>query len=444
MTPARQAAFNVLLRVERESSYAVELLHSSLVERLSPVDRNLAQEIVLGVLRWQSWLDASFAGLVIKSLRKLDLEVRIALRMGAYQLAFLDRIPRHAIVDETVELVKRAKKSSAAGMVNAVMRKLAMQRHGLASGGKGLAFDYAHPQWLVERWVAQFGREKTQAICAYDQQVPATALRITAPVQEDELRADGVHLASGALMQNARIVTSGDVTNTKPFRNGQIAVQDEGSQLVAALVGEGQRILDCCAAPGGKTAAIALAQPEARIFATDIHPHRANVLRKLASQPNVHVFAADARQLPFTADFDRILTDVPCSGTGTLARNPEIKWRLKPEDLADLQARQIAILNSALQHVAPGGRLVYSSCSLEAEENEDVIDAVLKTAGEFQILPVREELLRLKNSGALVWADIESLLSGNFLRTIPGVHPCDGFFAAVIQRTTKDTKGYYE
>ena len=437
---AREAAFTILLRVERESSYAVELLHSSLVEGLSLVDRNLAQEIVMGVLRWQSLLDESFAGLLQKPLSKLDLEVAIALRMASYQLAFLDRIPAHAIVNETVELVKKSGKRSASGLVNAVTRKLAAQRDTLLTKGSGLAHDFAHPQWLVERWVAQFGREKTHAICAYDQQVPATALRITAPEQEDALRGEGVHLAPGALMKNARIVTSGDVTNTKLLAGGQIAIQDEGSQLVAALVGEGSRILDCCAAPGGKTAAIAMAQPHSRIFATDIHPHRARVLRKIASQPNVHVLAADARQLPFTADFDRILVDVPCSGTGTLARNPEIKWRLKPEDLTDLQARQIAILTSAQQHVEPGGRIVYSSCSLEAEENEEVINAVLKTASEFQILPMRQELLRLKNSGALAWPETETLLSGNFLRTIPGVHPCDGFFAAVIQRTTKDTK----
>ncbi|HEY6970330.1 MAG TPA: 16S rRNA (cytosine(967)-C(5))-methyltransferase RsmB [Candidatus Angelobacter sp.] len=444
MTPARKAAFLVLLRVKRESSFAVELLHSPLLEGLSPVDRNLAQEIVLGVLRWQSLLDESFAALLQKPLSRLDPEVVIALRMASYQLAFLDRIPAHAIVNETVELIKKSGKRSASGLVNAVTRKLAALRNTLPMKERGLAHDFAHPQWLVERWVAQFGHDKTHAICAYDQQVPATALRITAPEQEDELRSAGVHLAPGTLMKNARIVTSGDVTRTRLFSSGQIAIQDEGSQLVAALVGAGQRILDCCAAPGGKTAAIAMAQPHSRIFATDIHAHRARVLRKIASQPNVHVFAADARQLPFVADFDRILADVPCSGTGTLARNPEIKWRLKPEDLADLQARQIAILTSALQHVAPGGRIVYSSCSLEAEENKDVIEKALKNCSEFQIVPMREELAKLKNSGALVWPDVETLLSGNFLRTLPGVHPCDGFFAAVIERTTKDTKGYYE
>ena len=440
MTPSRKAAFEILLRVERESSYAVELLHSSLLENLSPVDRNLAQEIVMGVLRWRSLLDVSFANLIGMPSAKLDLEVLTALRMASYQLAFLTRIPAHAIVNETVELIKTSRKRSASGLVNAVTRKLASRRHDLITKREDLAHDFAHPSWLVERWTAQFGRENTERICAYDQQVPATALRLTDARQENELRAEGIQLAPGSLMKNARIATSGDVTRTRLFRGGQIAIQDEGSQLVAALVGEGRRILDCCAAPGSKTAAMAAALPEAEIFATDIHPHRANVLRKLAAQPNVHVFAADALELPFAGDFDRVLADVPCSGTGTLARNPEIKWRLKPEDLADLQTRQIAILTAALKHVAPGGRLVYSTCSLETEENEGVIDAVMKSSGDFKIMPMGEELLRLKNSGLLVWPDIETLVSGNFLRTLPGVHPCDGFFAAIVQRTTKDTK----
>src|SRR5205823_2545823 len=157
--------FKVLLRVEKESAYAVELLHSGLLERLSDIDRNLATDIVMGVLRWRSSLDESFSGLIRQNLTKLDLEVLTALRMGAYQLALLDRMPGRAIVDETVELVKSARKKSAAGLVNAVMRKLEPQRRGLISSGKGLAHDYAHPQWLVERWVTFFGQQKTENIC---------------------------------------------------------------------------------------------------------------------------------------------------------------------------------------------------------------------------------------------------------------------------------------
>lgn len=440
MTPARKAAFTLLLRVERESAYAIELLHSSLLDGLSPIDRNLVQEIVMGVLRWQSRLDASFAGLAAKSLKKLDPEVLIALRMGTFQLAFLNRMPGHAIVHETVELVKKSGKRSAAGLVNAILRKLEPQRQHLMAGGKGLAEDYAHPLWLVEKWVAEFGAERAEKICRYDQKVPPTALRITNEADEEQLGPEGLQIAPGALMKSARIVKSGDVTKSKVFRSGRIAIQDEGSQLVAELVGEGKRILDCCAAPGGKTAALAMAFPEAEIFATDVHPHRARLLRQMAAQDNVHVFTADAQQLPFGADFDRVLADVPCSGTGTLARNPEIKWRLKLKDIHDLHKRQVAILRAALTHVAPGGRLVYSSCSLETEEDERVIETVMRERDDFEIVPVREELLRLQSAGALVWQDIDALVCGNFLRTLPGVHPCDGFFAAMLGRTTKDTK----
>ncbi|MGZ4900540.1 MAG: hypothetical protein ACXV8X_12855, partial [Candidatus Angelobacter sp.] len=153
-----------------------------------------------------------------------------------------------------------------------------------------------------------------------------------------------------------------------------------------------------------------------------------------APQQNVEIVTADALALPYGPEFDRVLADVPCSGTGTLARNPEIKWKLKPEDLLDLQSRQIAILRAAMGHVSPGGRLVYSTCSLEPDENEQVIAACLPAASEYKIIPVRTELQRLLESGELVWKNIDELISGDFLRTIPGVHPCDGFFAAILER----------
>ncbi|HYK49500.1 MAG TPA: RsmB/NOP family class I SAM-dependent RNA methyltransferase [Terriglobales bacterium] len=169
-------------------------------------------------------------------------------------------------------------------------------------------------------------------------------------------------------------------------------------------------------------------------MAADLYPHRARLLRELAKAPNIAVLTADARRLPFPAAFDRILADVPCSGTGTLARNPEIKWRLRPDDLIDLQSRQIAILKSAVAHLAPGGRLVYSTCSLEREENEAIVETVLAESRDFKLMDCRPELEQLQNSGELAWKDIDSLLSGSYLRTLPGTHPCDGFFAAIIER----------
>jgi 16S rRNA (cytosine967-C5)-methyltransferase len=174
--------------------------------------------------------------------------------------------------------------------------------------------------------------------------------------------------------------------------------------------------------------------PEAEIFAAELHPHRARLLRRMAPQTNVNVVTADALALPFAAEFDRVLADVPCSGTGTLARNPEIKWRLRPDDLRDLQSRQKAILSAAMRHVAHGGRVVYSTCSLEPEENEQVVVPCLRENPEFMALSALEELRRLKQNGELTWADTERLVSGNFLRTIPGIHPCDGFFAAILKK----------
>jgi 16S rRNA (cytosine967-C5)-methyltransferase len=436
VSPARAVAFQILLRVEREDSFAVELLHSPLLDHLSPADRNLTTEIVMGVLRWRSALDEVIAYFSFTPFRKLDLEVVTALRIGAYQLVLLSKIPSHAAVNETVELVKQSKKTSAAGLANAVMRKiLAQQKSGKRITTQGsLAQVFAHPGWLVERWIKQFGAEVAQKICEYDQRVPETALRISSAQDEEALQAEGVEVGPGALMKNARRVISGDVTATTLFRSSAIAIQDEGSQLVAALVGEGNRILDCCAGPGGKTSSMATRLPEAEIFAAELHPHRARLLRQLAPQSNVQVITADALHLPFGAEFDRVLADVPCSGTGTLARNPEIKWRLKPDDLNDLQQRQIAILSAAMQYVAPRGRLVYSTCSLEAEENERVIEAALAQNPGVQLLPIRDELARLKTSGELVWNDANQLIRGDFLRTIPGVHPCDGFFAAVLEK----------
>jgi 16S rRNA (cytosine967-C5)-methyltransferase len=217
-----------------------------------------------------------------------------------------------------------------------------------------------------------------------------------------------------------------------------VSIQDEASQLVALLPGRGEAILDCCAAPGSKTALLARRNPLAKVFAAELHPHRARLLRSLTRLPNVSVVAADARHLPFPLTFDRILADVPCSGTGTLARNPEIKWRLKVEDLLDLQLRQVAILKSALAHLAIGGRVVYSTCSLEHEENEVVVKTALDGTTEFEVIDLRGEIEQLKMSGEICWQDIASLVAGPYLRTIPGVHPCDGFFAAMIERTSSN------
>jgi 16S rRNA (cytosine967-C5)-methyltransferase len=457
VSPARVAAFEILMRIETTDAYASELLHSSRFANLSPADHGLLTELVMGVLRWRGLLDEMIAERSSQAIAKLDLEVLIALRLGAYQILFLDRVPKHAAVNESVELVKRAQKRSATGLVNAVLRKIdkvgpVFEKDVLQERGRPFPQGVSHPQWLVERWERDYGLDVAVRICEYDQSTPESVIRIesshpsniakglapsnvisTVP-EWTLLGAEGIQLEPGKLLSRAFTVKSGDVTRTNAFREHRLAMQDEASQLVALLVGNGKTILDCCAAPGGKTRILAQENPDTTVIAMELHPRRATLLKKLVSEPNVRIISADIRTMPLLKQFERILVDAPCSGTGTLARNPEIKWRLKAEDLLRLQAYQLEILRSAMKHVAPGGRIIYSTCSLEPQENEHVIDKVLNENPEFRVIDARSRLLELESSEELVWRNIDSLVSGPYLRTIPGVHPCDGFFAAIIER----------
>jgi 16S rRNA (cytosine967-C5)-methyltransferase len=400
----------------------------------------------MSTLRWQSELDARIAQYSSQKVSRLDGEVRVALRLGACQLNHLERIPAHAAVHESVELVKSSGKRSAVPYANAVLRKLAANAktpvvgtapHLLTAadvGHRELAAEFAHPEWMVARWIDMYGYNAARAICEADQHAPGAALRLSTPDAEEELTEAGIRITPGALLKSARRLLSGDLAHSIPFRDHHVAVQDEASQLVAALVGRGGRILDCCAAPGGKTAAIGERNPGAKITAVELHEHRAKALKERVAAMNVQVVTGNVTAMEFAEKFDRVLADVPCSGTGTLAGNPEIKWRLKAEDLGELQDLQISILRSAVAALAPGGRLVYSTCSLEAEEGESVVEQVLRGQDALSVVPCESVLEELKSSGELAWAEPKELVRGPYLRTLPGIHPCDGFFAAVLQR----------
>src|SRR5581483_8209479 len=464
ISPARAAAFEILLRVERTDAYASELLHAPRFNTLSSIDHGLVTELVLGVLRWRGVLDECIAQHVTKTVNKLDPEVLTALRLGVYQLLFLDRVPTHSAVNESVELVKQARKRSASGMVNAVLRKIsgaathpASQKTRDKGGATASQLPHtpvksageighplrveaasplsAHPAWLVERWTKTYGRGPAEGICSYDQSAPQTTIRITEPGLIDELSRDGIALTPGNLLSKAFVVADGDITKTRASRERRLIIQDEASQLVALLVGSGNLLLDCCAAPGGKARILAEQNPQSIVIGMELHPHRAALLKKLAHSENIRVIAADARSIPLAPQFDRVLVDAPCSGTGTLARNPEIKWRLKPEDITRLQAYQLEILLSAMDRVANGGRLIYSTCSLEPEENSEVVQNALRTNSAFRVLECRDELAKLKHQGELAVENLDSLLNGPHLRTVPGIHACDGFFAVILEKS---------
>ena len=428
VTPARAAAFDILVRVDKSRGYASELLHAQEFSKLSSRDHGLLTELVLGVLRWQDALDQTIARHSAQSLSKLDREVLIALRLGAYQLLFLDRVPARAAIYESVELVKTARKRSAAGMVNAILRKI--PRSAIETADR-----FSHPPWLIERWTRFYGPVAAKKMCVYNQSSPRTTIRASGPDLLAELKRSRIALEPGRLVGDAFVVTAGDLRLTGALRERRLAIQDEASQLVAFLLGSGQAILDACAAPGGKTRILREQNPRSTIVALELHPHRAMLLKSLLAGFNVHVIAADARTMPFAKSFDRILVDAPCSGTGTLARNPEIKWRLRAEDLLRLQGYQLEILTSAMKHVAPRGRLVYSTCSMEPEENEEVVAQALAANPSFHLVPCKLELDFLQARGQLVWPRTDSLVKDYFLRTLPGLHPCDGFFAAIVERS---------
>ncbi len=412
ISAARSAAFELLERVGSSSAHSDDLLHGPRLAGLSQADRDLTMTLVLGVLRWQIALDARLRPLLSRPDLSLAEPVAIALRLGAFQLLYLERIPAHAALNESVELVRAAGHAHAAGMVNAVLRKLVGMpgaRKPLVESVAAMAERLGHPLWLVQRWVAAYGRTAAEAVCGFDQQQPGCS----------------------AIFNNAA---------------ADAPVMDAGSRLVAELAAASQpgaqRVWDCCAAPGGKTIVLARRLPEAQLLVTDLNPTRLRRLEQRLARDlpgyALEVKQGDAAALPGSAGvFDLILCDVPCSGTGTLARNPEIRHRLEPADLRRQAERQGRILHGALQRLAPGGRLLYSTCSLETEENEAVVAAVLQGVPELRQLPVGELLEAMRGRGQ-IQTDAEQrgrLTRGDFLRTLPGYgFEGDGFFAALLER----------
>lgn len=461
ISAARKIAFDVLRRVAAENAYAADLLYAQLAGGVKRADASLATELTLGVLRRQRLLDFLLERYLERRGEELDIEVLLALRLGLYQLRYLDRVPQHAAINESVEMVKRARKSSAAGMVNAVLRRGAAQARigggeldkliferiaAEASEAERLGIVHSHPTWLVERWLRRFGKERTMALLEADNRpAPLTCAVLEKEASEsvaESLRRSGLEVSAGRWLRAALHISGGDATASEAYRAGEINFQDEASQTVAHLVDvrASQSVLDLCAAPGGKTILLARAAAESgRVIAADLREHRLRAMREQLRRThatNVRLVALDAtRPWPFSQPFDRILIDAPCSGTGTLARNPEIRWRLKPEDLENAHRSQTAMLRNALEAAAefPGGgtRVVYSTCSLEAEENEGVVAEALSQTREWRVTSGQAALgphLRDAAAGEKLF-DAEG-----FFRTFPPEHGTDGFFAAVMER----------
>jgi 16S rRNA (cytosine967-C5)-methyltransferase len=461
-SPARRAAFSILRRVESESAYASTLLSS--IDDLRDDDRALCHELVFGVLRRQLWLDTVLAHFAKRRIEALDLPVKLALRLGLYQLRFLSRIPPSAAVNESVNLVHAARLKSAAGFVNAVLRRAVREPDydpsvDVEDPIQRLAVETSHPRWMIERWWEQLGFEEAASLARANNEPAPVAIRFTAKTIADEsekqrildaLESTGGEVRPSSVAPNAwRIVSHRNSRSNQRVeavpdarspampallrefsRAGLIYFQDEASQLVSHLMVTGNtkpddRFLDVCAAPGSKTTHLASLLPRAIIVAGDFREHRLRTLADLARQQgagNIHLFAHDAtRRLPFAdAAFGSVLVDAPCSGTGTLRGNPEIRWRLKASDITEVASKQTEVLANAAAMVLPGGRLVYSTCSLEPEENEAVVTEFIKDHQDFSL--------------AQFEASQELRTKAGYLRTWPHRQGVDGFFVAAFER----------
>ena len=442
IAPARTAAYAVLRATSDGRADLPTALARARRDLADERDRALAGEIATGTLRWRLALDHLIVRYANRALDRLDPEVVDILRLTLFQLLHLDRVPAAAAVNDAVDLARRAGKRSAAAFVNAVLRKVSRERHRLplpprVTGNTEAELDYlsttlSHPRWLAARWRTRYGFDAADAWCRFDNQPPALTLRANRlRITRDEL---GRRLAeSGIATRPTRFapdglhVETGNPLLTPLAGEGLFVVQDEASQLVAvvAAAAPGERVFDACAAPGGKTTAMAAGMSDAGlVVANDVRPRRVRLLAEAVRQSRsgiVRVIQANAAgPLPFGPSFDLVLVDAPCSGLGTLRRDPDIKWRRTDDGFAALADLQLRILRSVAGIVRPGGRIVYATCSSEPEENEGVVGRFLDEAAGFSRRP-----LEFSAQPALIDEDGQ-------LRTLPFRDGLEAFFAAAV------------
>jgi 16S rRNA (cytosine967-C5)-methyltransferase len=438
VSPARKAAFEILRKIELERAFSAILL-PAYEENLKPEDRALCHALVLGVLRNQFLLDLIIEHFSGKKVGKLDLAVKIALRIGLFQLRSMEKIPARAAVNESVNLIYLAKKRSAVGFVNAVLRKSERETNfdlldKITNPLEKLSIETSHPVWLLEKWRGHFGFEETERLAKTNNQQPPTAFRLTDQTDEavlTELETAGAKLEKSKIANNAFRVSGATQAVRKLVSENKIYLQDEASQLVGETINlkPEENFLDVCAAPGSKTTLISsrfkVQSSKSLLVAGDFTVPRVRILKETVERfgsQEIKIVRYDAGNLPFADEsFDAVLVDAPCSGTGTIRHNPEIRYHLRETDFAELSELQTAILTSAAQVVKKNGRIVYSTCSLEPEENEAVIDNFLAKNPNFKIIA--------KNLPA------RFLTEKGYGRTFPPRDDADGFFIANLHRT---------
>lgn len=399
----RETALDALVQIEKSGSYS-NLLLNQLIKKnnLPQKDIGLLTELVYGTLQWKLTLDF-YLKPYIKQPKKVDQWVRQLLLLSIYQMAFLDRIPDHAVINEAVNIAKKRGHKGISGMVNGVLRSF--QRNGapdlesINDPIEKLSVQTSHPVWLVTKWAEQFGIETAENICRVNQKRPPLTARIN-PLKSsreevmDNLIKQGYQVEPGDLSEDAIKFTEGNIAKIDEFSEGYLSIQDESSMLVARAldIKNDMQVLDSCAAPGGKTTHIGeLLNNTGKVYSIDLHKHKVKLIEEQVlrlSLQNVETLAADSRHLQEQFEkerFDRILVDAPCSGFGVIRRKPEIKYTKSQEDSERLAQIQLAILHSVAPLLKPGGKLVYSTCTIDQVENQEVANQFLEGFSDFEV-----------------------------------------------------------
>ncbi|WP_409341072.1 16S rRNA (cytosine(967)-C(5))-methyltransferase RsmB [Paenibacillus sp. MBLB4367] len=443
---ARELAMDVLTRVEKDKAYSNLLLNQLLQKhKLERHDAGLATELVYGTIQRLNTIDHFLAGFVAKGIHKLEPWVRSLLRLSFYQIYYLQRIPAHAAVNEAVNIAKRKGHQGISGMVNGVLRNVLRQKSTLTIAEdmepvRRISLLHSHPEWMVARWIRQFGEAATAQMCAANNEAPHASVRVnrlkrTREEMLEAFAAAGIEAVPSPLAPRGIIASGGgNLAFTSWYAGGEITIQDESSMLVGEAVAPlpGMRVLDCCAAPGGKTTHLAEKMGDSgTIVACDLHPHKEQLIREQADRLGlsaIQTIVGDAEKLDGTfaaGSFDCILLDAPCSGLGVIRRKPDLKWAKAETDIADICGIQHAILESVHNLLKPGGLLVYSTCTIERSENEEMVERFLASHPEFS--------LEAFPSGALPVGLAETGRTG-MVQLLPHHYHSDGFFIARLRK----------
>ncbi len=452
---AREVAMSVLHNVETRGAYSgLELNQALQAAGLSRPDAALATELAYGTIQRLNTIDHALQSRVKGWPKKIEPWVRALLRMSYYQLRWLTRVPAHAVVDEAVTIAKKRGHAGIGSLVNGVLRSVL--REGFAASlpqglppAERISLEHSHPLWLVERWIAEFGEAAAERLCAANNEPPRLSARIN-PLKTSrerllaEMTDAGVEAMPSPLSREGIIaIRSGNLVHTAWYEQGFLTIQDESSMLVASAADPrpGMKVLDCCAAPGGKTTHLAeKMRDEGSVTANDVHPHKEALIRQQAERlglESVRTMTGDALELAdklAPESFDVVLLDAPCSGLGVIRRKPEIKWNKSAADIAALSELQGRLLDRVHALVKPGGTLVYSTCTITAEENGEAIGAFLRKHPEFSLDPrgwPEEALEPLREKGFLA-----EPFTG-MLQLLPDMFGSDGFFIARLRKQSE-------